>query len=115
MPRLQIALVVCAIVNLAIATWDAAFGGIQANVFGIAFTSWEIRRPLGYAAMCTTLAVWLRDQSAAVTTWDLLNRHSRWIAVAIALASTALAIHFGAFAAGGSDAYGYVSQAHLWA
>jgi hypothetical protein len=115
MPRLQIALAVCAIVNFAIAAWDAATGGIQVNLFGIAFSSWEIRRPLGYAAMSTTLAVWLRDQSAAVTTWDLLYRHGRKIAIVIALASTALAIHFGVFAAGGADAYGYVSQASLWA
>src|SRR5262245_63597628 len=113
MPRLQIALVVCAIVNLAIAAWDAATGGINVTVLGISFTSWEIRRPLGYAAMCAAGAVWLRDRSAAVTTWDLMARHSRWIAVAIAVASTAVAIHFGIFAAGGADGYGYVSQAGL--
>jgi hypothetical protein len=38
-----------------------------------------------------------------------------WVAAAIAIAVVVFALRFGAPVAGGSDSYGYVSQAHLWA
>ena len=37
------------------------------------------------------------------------------IAASLALAATVIGFVFGAAVAGGSDSYGYVSQAHLWA
>jgi len=45
----------------------------------------------------------------------MLPRWAPWIAAGIAVASVAIAIRFGIFAAGGADSYGYVSQASLWA
>ena len=38
-----------------------------------------------------------------------------WVAAAIAIAVVVFIFRFGAPVAGGSDSYGYVSQAHLWA
>src|SRR6185436_13399024 len=49
------------------------------------------------------------------TSWAAIGRFSNWIAAAVALAASAVAVHWSIFAAGGSDAYGYVSQAALWA
>src|SRR5206468_3399381 len=61
--------------------------------------------------------LWLNDRAAAPdqTSWRVLPRVAPWIAAGVAIASVAIAIRFGIFAAGGADAYGYVSQASLWA
>ena len=37
------------------------------------------------------------------------------IALMAALAAFAVAVHWGTFAVGGSDSYGYVSEAEMWA
>jgi hypothetical protein len=55
----------------------------------------------------------LLDEIALVR--HLLHRLSPWIAIAGAMASIAIAIRWGTFAASGADSYGYVSQAYLWA
>jgi hypothetical protein len=59
----------------------------------------------------------LRDRQAAAgrASWDMLAGWSSRIAGGVAIGSMLVAVHFGIFAAGGADGYGYVSQAHLWA
>jgi hypothetical protein len=54
---------------------------------------------------------------AAVTSWDarMLHRMADALAAAVIVAVVVLGVTKGAFVIGGSDSYGYVSQAHLWA
>jgi hypothetical protein len=111
---IQRALFVVAAVNAAVLVWDLITGGIYFKVLGVAFSSWDIRRPALYAAISGALALWLRDRSAAETSWDWIARRSRPIAALAAIATVALAFRFGVFVAGASDQYGYVSQAQLW-
>ena len=67
--------------------------------------------------LAVVLSLCLRDWTVtpADTSWARLLRHGRWLAGAAAIVSAAIAVHWGIFAAGGADAYGYVSQAALWA
>jgi hypothetical protein len=105
---------VLAVGNAAVLAWDLITGGIYFTAFGWVVSSSDIRRPFGAAAVCGALALWLRDRSAATPTWDVIPRWSRAIAAIAAVTSAAIAVHFGVFVAGGSDQYGYVSQAHMW-
>jgi hypothetical protein len=54
---------------------------------------------------------------AAVAAWhpQLLHRTADVLALVMAVAVVVTGVTRGAFVAGGSDSYGYVSQAHLWA
>lgn len=113
--KLQRVLLICAAGNLAVVAWDLATGGIYFQIFGIVFSSWEVAKPLRYAAVCATVAVWLRDRGAATTSWDLIPRFCARTASALAMMSIVTASLFGIRAAGGADAFGYVSQAQLWA
>lgn len=112
--KLQRALIVCAAVNVAVVAWDLATGGIYVTVFGFVFSSWEIAKPIRYAGACLAVAIWLRDRDSAPTTWECIPQWSARGARAIALTSIIIAGFFGIRAAGGADAFGYVSQAQLW-
>src|SRR5207237_138992 len=61
-----------AALNLAVVAWDVTMGGIYFTVFGVTFSSWEIAKPLLYAAGCAATSVWLRDRAAARVSWDAL-------------------------------------------
>jgi len=100
--------------NFAVLVWDLIAGGIHFKVFGVPFSSWDIRRPAFYAATSGALALWLADRTAPFTTWQRIARRSRSIAAIAAVATIVLAFRFGVFVAGASDQYGYVSQAELW-
>src|SRR5437899_3966965 len=113
--NLQRVLMICAAGNLAVVAWDLATGGIYFRAFGIVFSSWEIAKPLRYAGVCAAVAIWLRDRGAATTSWDQIQRFSARTACALAVASIITAYLFGIRAAGGADAFGYVSEAQLWA
>jgi hypothetical protein len=114
---LNVALLACACVALGVAAWDLAAGGFYVRLFGIRVSSWEANKPFRIAMIAIVAALWLhdRDVEADRASWHQLPRAAPWVAGVAALASAAVAIHFGIFAAGGADAYGYVSQAHLWA
>ena len=113
--HLQCILVFFAAANLAVVAWDLVTGGIYFRVFGIVFSSWEVAKPLRYAAVCATVAIWLRDRGAATTSWDQLPRFATQTACALAGASILTASLLGIRAAAGADSFGYVSQASLWA
>ena len=68
--NLQRALWICAAANLAVVAWDLATGGIHFQFFGVVLSSWEIAKPLRYAAISATVAIWLRDRGAATTSWE---------------------------------------------
>jgi len=111
---LQRSLLALAALNLAVVVWDIVTGGIYFTVFGVAFSSWEIAKPLRYAAGCAATAVWLRDRAAVRASWNTVSPWIARAAAAVALASSGIAIWFGVQAAGGADAYGYVSEAAQW-
>ena len=111
------ALLVVAVGALGVALWDAAAGGFYFTLEGVRISSREAYKPWRLGMLAVVAAVCIRDWMAApdATTWARLPAWAPRIAAAAALGSLALAIGFGSFAAGGSDAYGYVSQAWLWA
>jgi len=111
---LQRTLLAFAALNLAVVAWDVVSGGIHFTVFGVVFSSWEIAKPLRYAAGCAATAVWLHDRAAARASWDTLSPWTARAAAALAIASIGIAMWFGIRAAGGADAYGYVSEATQW-
>lgn len=104
-------------VAFAVVFWDMAFGGFYFRVLGVRVSSWEVYKPfrIGMIAIVAAMAAhdWMAEPGQ--TSWKAIGRWSGWIAGAIALASVAVAIHWGIGAAGGADAYGYVSQSALWA
>jgi len=114
--KMQGALIVCAAASFAVALWDLAFGGFHFQIASVRVSSWEAFKPFRVGAICTAAAVWLHDRGTPNTAaW---TRSARWTvapAAAASLVVVVLTIPFGSFVAGGSDAYGYVSQAYLWA
>jgi hypothetical protein len=114
---ISVALFACALSALAVAVWDLTAGGFHIRVFGLRISSWEAYKPFRLGMVAMVAAFWLHDRDAAPdgTSWNRLAALAPSIAGAAAGASFAIAIHFGIFAAGGADGYGYVSQAHLWA
>jgi hypothetical protein len=114
---LQLVLVALGLGGLAIALWDVSIGGFYFNVLGFRVSSWEAYKPFRIGMLAMIAAFWLHDRAAApdATSWRMLPRLAPWIAASVAVASVAMAIRFGIFAAGGADSYGYVSQASLWA
>lgn len=113
----QLALVAVSLVALAVVVWDLLMGGFYFRVVGVRVSSWEAYKPFRVALAAMVAAIQLHDWSSppSDTSWNVLVRWSRGIALAVALGSIAVAVHYGIFAAGGADAYGYVSQAALWA
>ena len=81
-----------------------------------AFRSFEAYKPFRNGIVCACAAFWLRDREGGHTRGGIGS--AAWgapLAVCAAAISAMLAVRFGIFVAGGSDAYGYVSQAALWA
>jgi hypothetical protein len=104
-------------VAFAVVLWDMALGGFYFRVLGVRVSSWEVYKPFRIGMLAIVAAMAAHDWMAEPvrTSWNAIDRWSGWIAGAIAIASVAVAIHWGIGAAGGADAYGYVSQAALWA
>jgi hypothetical protein len=59
--------------------------------------------------------IWLADRAGTTASWVRVRSWSDYLAAFAALATIAIGISFAAFAAGGADSYGYVSEALLWA
>lgn len=114
---IQIALLVLGACALGVAVWDVATGGFYFTLGGLRVSSREPAKPFRVGVLAITVAVWLHELTAqpARTVWERLPGWTPRIAASVALISMLVAIQFGIFAAGGSDAYGYVSQASLWA
>src|SRR5262245_14727187 len=112
---LRHALTVWAAINFAVAIYDVFTGGFHWTVLGLRVSSSEAYKPFRNALICASAALWLRDREAGDDTWwDRLGRWSAPLAIGAAAISALIAIRFGIFVAGGSDAWGYVSQAGLW-
>ena len=115
--RAQLGLVIVGVAALAVAAWDVAAGGFYFTFAGIRVSSWEAYKPFRLGMLAIIAAFWLGDRTAEPgnTSWQRLPKWAGWIAGAAAAICMAVGIHYGIFAAGGADAYGYVSQATGWA
>jgi hypothetical protein len=120
----RVALITC----LVFAGWAAllaATGGFETSLLGFRIRTHNVVRPLQAAALAFLVFVWargiraLRDAAAAgVRATDA--RLARWrlpygaVAVASSAAVLVAGIRWATGVAGGSDSYGYISQADLW-
>src|SRR6476620_3788893 len=113
----------------ALALWLT--GGFVFDIASIHIASRRPRNPAVLALVCGLFsirrwaAVWRRSRDVrrevlrrVERVFDLLGRLiatlAPFIGAGAALGIVVVAIARGAFVAGGSDSYGYVSQAHLW-
>jgi len=114
--KVEAALIALAAISCAVVIWDLTVGGFSWRVLGVRVSSWETYKPFRNGVVFAVAAFWLHDwRSGHAASWYALERWSGSIAVIAALASATIAIEYGIRAAGGSDAFGYVSQARLWA
>jgi hypothetical protein len=96
----------------------AATGGIQWRIAGVVFRSRDYERVLLIAIVfLLAQAVLFRRQFERDV--DRLAAAARgaapWLGGLVALVAAIHAVHYGGFTAGGSDSYGYVSEAYGWA
>ena len=96
----------------------AVSGGFSVHLSGVRVSSRGALRPALFAILFLTVAYRCRPrvESGTVSRWftRTISTLAPWIASIAAVAVIALWIAYGARAAGGSDSYGYVSQARLW-
>ena len=105
-----------AAISFTVAIYDLVTGGFHLTIAGIRISSFEAYKPFRNGIVCACAAFWLGDRLGGDNTWwHRLKTWSAPLAWCAAGISVLLAIRFGIFVAGGSDAYGYVSQAALWA
>jgi hypothetical protein len=110
--------VVAATSVYALVVW--ATGGYRLVVAGIRLSSHSWQRPaLVASAGILILAVAFRAQLAAALRRGTVlidsAQFARWLVAPAAVWALAAGVGFGTFANGGSDSYGYVSQARLFA
>jgi Dolichyl-phosphate-mannose-protein mannosyltransferase len=108
-------LTLTAIVEIVAALLALLFGGFYFTVGSLPISARGPYKPFVIGVTAACLAIWLYELETRRTTSGALQSSSRAIAATAAVATLAIGIHFGAFAAGGADSYGYVSQALLWA
>ena len=116
--RVKRILLALAALALAWAAIVAATGGIEWRIAGVMVRSRDPQRAVLVAAILIVMVALLdrarfESEIARVTTH--LRRAAAWIAAAVAIIIVVHAFREGALGAGGSDAYGYVSQAYGWA
>jgi hypothetical protein len=107
---------------LALSLWAAAIAasaGFRITIFGITIASRDPLRPLALAAALLATGYVAFGRRIIDEALDRVSARFSRIAVPIALvaslAVTVVGLRWGSFAASGVDAYGYVSQAALWA
>ena len=114
--RLQRVFACLSVLAFGVALFDLFTEGVSLSVGPIRLSTREPFRPLIVGVLSETIAIWLWGRtSASAMNWDRTRRWPPRLAAAVVMVTIAMGIHFGDFAAGGADAYGYVSQASLWA
>ena len=105
------------IVAFILALWALATGGFRTSVLGLQLSVRGVFRPALVAILCGIAALHLFN----AWRWTVWSRAATRLSLASALGATAAAaavlitgLIYGTKAAGGSDVYGYVSQATLW-
>jgi hypothetical protein len=118
------ALVIC----LTAAAWSAllaATGGFETSILGLRVRSHNVVRPFQAAALALVVFVWARGirdllAGAAASVRRADARLVRWrfphgaVAITLSAAVLVVGIRWTTGIAGGSDSYGYISQADLW-
>jgi hypothetical protein len=117
-PRRSSYVFTLAIVAAAIAIALAISGGFSVRLFGVRVSSHGVLRPALFALLFLVIAYRrMPDRQRRIVAnylGRILHVASLCIAPAAAAALLALCWVYGTRAAGGSDSYGYVSQARLW-
>lgn len=111
------AFLVLAAIFLGWAALVVATGGVHVRVAGVLFRSRAPARALlPVVILVIAQAVIFRRESAADVdrVVRVVRRFAPWLAAAAALVLGVHGLRFGNFTAGGSDGYGYVSQAYGW-
>lgn len=109
------------VLSIAALAWGAlvlATGGIEWRIGGVLFRSRAPDRALLVALVLIVAQAFLYKDAFArdvVRASTAARPFLPGLAVLLAVALGIHAIHFGSFAAGGADSYGYVSQAYSWA
>jgi hypothetical protein len=97
----------------------AVTGGFDMRVSGVRIRSRSWERPAALAALGAVLLLWQSRRQvggAGERIWaEVETKGGRVLAIGAAAWAVVAAVSFGAFAVGGSDSYGYVSQARLMA
>lgn len=119
-------LVLAAALALAWSALLATRGGFDAELFGVSVTSNDARRPLLLSLLLLVAWAFLnsrdewtvrfhRTRRATLTVARLPSRVPPWMPAGVAaLGTVVLGLVLGAGAVGGSDSYGYASEAELW-
>lgn len=93
-------------------------GGFESELFGARIRSrgWERPAYLSLALFTVAAGLFLRRSPSAPVIWGHLDSvHAGRVLAAVGIAWALFAgVRFGTFSAGGSDSYGYISQAHLF-
>jgi hypothetical protein len=91
-------------------------GGFSLHLAGLRVSSHNLFRPFAIATCSLALAVALSDTRARQlrSIGQAVAARAVWIAAAASVFVFLVGIRNGTFSAGGSDAYGYVSQSGLW-
>jgi hypothetical protein len=95
-----------------------ATGGIDARAGGLAIRARDALRPLVVALVLLVASVVVDRRGLRDAVNDLpvtLPRLAPWFVAALVFVTLVDAIRYGSFVAGGSDSYGYLSQAYGWA
>lgn len=105
----------------------AISGGADVRMLGAVLTAHDPRRPLLIASLALVVfilaggtirkpdrALRACRHLAALIAGAVLGIRHRWIAIALTAATFGLGVAYSTTTAGGSDEYGYVSQADLW-
>jgi len=107
---------------LALSAWAAAIAvsaGVRITVLGLTIVSRDPLRPMAAAAVLLAAGYAIAGRRAIDEELDRVasafGKAALPIAIAAALAVGAAGLRWGSFAASSVDAYGYVSQAALWA
>ena len=120
-PRLRRALLAISSLSLLWALWLVVSGGVNVRLFGVRFRSHDPSRVavVGFSALAAYLlaggttglrAAAKRSRHFA----DQAGRRPGWAAALIAASVVLIGLQCSTRVAGGSDAYGYVSQVNLW-
>lgn len=96
--------------------WLAITGGADLDIFHLRVTSHDPWRPAIAALVALAIFVAAKGRWSTVRGWiDAADRvDERFLAGALALGLTIAGITYATTVAGGSDSYGYVSEADLW-
>ena len=111
-------LLILSTIFLGWATLVTAAGGVQFRVAGVLFRSRDPGRALSIGLVLLLIHVFFFRESFARDTDRVAVAVRRWlpaVALGCAILLVVHAVRYGAFTAGGSDSYAYVSQAYSWA